>query len=360
MSANLTLNDLHVTLGASLAADGIPLHYGDQAKEYEAALNAAVLLERSHEGRLVLYGADRFTLMQRMSTNELAKLGEGQGQPTLFVNANGRIIDRATIYKRGDTAFVLSEPGRGTALYNYLARNIFFNDDARIEDHTAQTRQFNLHGRLADAVIREIDADLANLPELHGREIEINGEKVFIARNKPLSGSHWVISTPTESAPMVWSAILEAGKPHGLIPAGSLTYNVLRIRAGRPGVMRELNADYIPLELGLWDEVSFTKGCYTGQEIIARMESRNRLAKTIVSLKLAEWVEAPAPIFLDGREVGRLTSSVKSPTGEFFAIGVIKVAASEAGTLLKVSEKQIDAEVGERLGVQPASLQEDN
>ena len=69
---------------------------------------------------------------------------------------------------------------------------------------------------------------------------------------------------------------------HGLtIPAGSLTYNVLRIRAGRPGVGHELSTDYIPLELGLWDEVSFTKGCYTGQEIIARMESRGGWRKRL-------------------------------------------------------------------------------
>src|SRR5690606_27230476 len=116
---------------------------------------------------------------------------------------------------------------------------------------------------------------------------------------------------PVESADRVWTALLAAGADHGLQPAGSLTYNVLRIRAGRPGVGRELSADYLPLEVGLWDEISFNKGCYTGQEIIARMESRSRLAKTIVTLALDALVEAPAPISIDEREVGTLTSSVQ-------------------------------------------------
>src|SRR6185295_4976010 len=105
----------------------------------------------------------------------------------------------------------------------------------------------------------------------------------------------------------VWAELLTLG----LIPAGSLTYNRLRIRAGRPGVGHELTQDYIPLELGLWDEVSFTKGCYTGQEIIARMESRGRLAKTIITVNLSAAVDAPAKLVADGHEVGMLTSSVQ-------------------------------------------------
>ena len=328
-------DDLHTRLGASLAPDGIPLHYGDLRAEYHAALEAAVLMDRSHEGRLESSGADRLALIQRMSTNDVLSLAEGEGCATIFTNSIGRILDRAAVFNAGDKAIIFTEPGRGEVLRHYLQRNIFFNDDVRLVDLAPTTRQFTLHGQHANAVIQAVAPELISLLPMHSRRITIAGAEVFVARSKPLVGDAWTFIVPNDGAETVWTTILETGKPHGLLPAGSLTYNTLRIRAGRPGVGRELSTDYIPLEVGLWDEVSFTKGCYTGQEIIARMESRGRLAKTIVSLQLDGFVEAPSPLLLNGREVGKLTSSVQSPDGEIFGIGVVKVAAAQVGTTLK-------------------------
>jgi aminomethyltransferase len=175
----------------------------------------------------------------------------------------------------------------------------------------------------------------------------------MLLRDKPMSGGHWRIIVASENAPQVWAALLAAGA----IPAGSLTYNVLRIRAGRPGVGRELTTEYIPLELGLWDEVSFTKGCYTGQEIIARMESRGRLAKTIVTLKLSENVEAPVKLVTDGHEAGMLTSSVQTPDGDSIGIGVVKVAQAEIGAELLIGGS-IHAEITGLPGAQPPNFAE--
>lgn len=350
----MSLTDLHVRLGAKLAPDGIPLHYGDLRAEYHAALHAAVLMDRSHEGRLESAGADRLALVQRMSTNDVLSLAEGEGRPTIFTNSIGRILDRATVYNTGETATILTEPGRGDALRQYLHRHIFFNDDVRIADLAIGTRQFALHGQSTNAVIEALTPELAALPLMYSRRITIAGADVFVALCKPLVGEAWVFIVPNDSAESVWTAILEAGKSLGLLPAGSLTYNTLRIRAGRPGVGRELSADYIPLEVGLWDEVSFNKGCYTGQEIIARMESRGRLAKTIVSLQLDGLTEAPAPLLLDGREVGKLTSSVQSPDGEVFGIGVVKVAVAQVGLVFTTGNNH--ATITRLAGVQPPQL----
>ncbi len=147
------------------------------------------------------------------------------------------------------------------------------------------------------------------------------------------------------------------GQPHGLIAAGSLTYNTLRIRSGRPGIGRELTEDYIPLELGLWDEVSFQKGCYTGQEIIARMESRGRLAKTIVALRLSAMVDAPADLFHDGKRIGTLTSNVSAPDGEVFGIGLVRPSLAHIGQALSVTNG-VTATIRALPGVQPPELQD--
>ena len=137
-----TLHELHQSQHAVLANDGIPLHYGDQLREYHAALEHAVLMDRSHEGRFEITGNDRLNFLHRISTNDLLKLAPGEARPTLFTNANARILDRATVVNRGETALLLTEPGRADALSRYLQRNIFFNDDARLSDLTPTTRQF--------------------------------------------------------------------------------------------------------------------------------------------------------------------------------------------------------------------------
>jgi len=354
------LHDLHVAKGAALASDGIPLHFGDLKAEYHAALTSAILMERSHEARIEMTGPDRLTLLHRISTNDLTNMAEGEGRPTIFTNPNARILDRAVVYNLSNRAIVLGEPGRSGALSQYLQRNIFFGDDARLANLAATTCEFDLHGPKADEVMNRFVPESASLPAFYSQEAVLADVPIFIARRKPMSGTRWTIITPIEAGGVLWSHILERGAAHGLIPAGSLTFNTLRIRAGLPGVGRELSQDYIPLEVGLWDEVSFKKGCYTGQEIIARMESRGRLANTIVALNLSAMVDAPADIYHEGRTVGRLTSSVVSPDNEIFAIGVIKVPVAQVGQSLQVGGEKIQAEVQALVGAQPPQLTTEN
>jgi aminomethyltransferase len=349
----VTLSDTLQAHGAQLAPDGIPLHFGNLTAEYDAALNNAVLMVRSHEGRLELTGRDRLALMHRMSTNQLETLDAGQGAATVFANPNARILDRAVVVSRPDRALVLTEPGRGAALESYLRRNIFFNDEVQLVNVTPATAQFTLHGPQADAVMARLLPDAGQMPLFASAEVEISGVTVLALQNKPLAGTHWTLIFPAEDAATVWNALLETGTPVGLRPAGSLTYNTLRIRAGRPGVGRELSDTYIPLEVGLWDEISFHKGCYTGQEIIARMESRNRLARVMVRLALDAPVDAPADLMADGRLVGRVTSSVTSPHGEHFAIGVIKLEAAVPGAALAAGSGAVRAVVDGFAAVPP-------
>lgn len=349
------MNEHHLRLGAVLAPDGIPLHYGDLKAEYESALHAAVLMDRSHEGRLILTGRDRLALPQRMSTNDLLSLAAGTGAPTLFTNPNGRILDRATIYAREDDALVLTEAGRGDALRMYLQRNIFFNDDMQIRDMASAARSFALHGPAADQVMAQFDPALAEAPAFAARQVDIGGISITALRGKPVSTALWTLIAPAEAAAAIFDAVLQTGAAFGLRAAGSLTYNALRIRAGRPAPGRELTSDYIPLELGLWDEISFSKGCYTGQEIIARMESRRRLAKTIVTVTLSAPVDAPKALLAEGRNAGTLTSAVETPLGERLGIAVVRVAAARVGVELS-TEDGTRAQITALAGVQPHDL----
>jgi folate-binding protein YgfZ len=353
----MTLQDWLLQSGGVLAPDGIPLHFGDQSAEYEAALSSAVLMLRSHEGRLETTGRDRLEIIQRISTNDVAGAPVGEGRPTILTSPQGRIVDRLVVYNRGDKALVTTEPGRGAAVRDYLQRQVFFNDDMKIRDLSADTVQFGLHGATAEAIIRDFAPQVGHSSSLVCVDAIIAETPVMIAQRKPFMGTQWAIIVPSASALGVWQAIMDAGQAHNLRPAGSLTYNVLRIQAGRPGIGRELSTDFIPLEAGLWDEVSFKKGCYTGQEIIARMESRNRLAKTMVTLRLSSMIDSPAPLIADGSTIGTLTSSVVTPRGEAIGIGFAKVPQAEVGNTFTVGDTAITAQILTLAGAQPPVLE---
>lgn len=353
----MTLQELYQTLGATIAPDGIPLHFGDQAAEYEAAHHHAVLMDRSHEGRLEMTGRDRLEIIQRISTNDVGHMSADEGRPTILTSPTGRIVDRLIAYHHDEKALVTTEPGRGQAVRDYLQRQIFFNDDVRIQDLGTTTKQFALHGLQAEAIVQSFAPQAGKQTYLECMDATIEGTPVIFLKRKPLVGTQWVVIVPNDKAVDIWQAIMVAGQAFGLKPAGSLTFNVLRIEAGKPGVGRELSTDFIPLEAGLWDEVSFTKGCYTGQEIIARMESRNRLAKTMVTFKLSAMVESPTALQLDGRDIGTLTSSVVTPKGEAVGIGFVKVPVAEVGKVFTVGDKAITAQILTLAGAQPPILE---
>lgn len=352
----MVMQALHESHNATLAPDGIPLHYGDLSAEYGAGLHNAILLDRSHEGRVQIFGADRFELLNRMSTNKMLDMDTEEGRATLFLTANARIIDRVVAYNHDDHLLVITEPGRGAWLRSFLQKNIFFGDDARLVDVTSATRMFGLHGAKADEVMSAVGIAVANVNPMHGVTGSFGDATFYAVRRKTISVQQWTIVAGNQNAVTVYNGFLSAGEAHGIQPAGGITYNTLRIRAGHPA-RPELNSDYIPLEIGLWDEVHFAKGCYTGQEIIARMESRARLAKTIVRLdNLSPFVEAPADITRAGKSIGRMTSSVTAPTGEIFALAVLKTSAIEQGASVQIGEST--ATIGDFVGQQPDFIEQ--
>jgi folate-binding protein YgfZ len=352
----MTLSDLHTQLGAVLAPDGIPLHYGHLLSEYEAFSHQAVLLDRRHEGRLSVRGTDRQAFLHRMSTNSITTLKAGEACVTLFLTPQGRILERVFVYNRGDDLILISEPGRSAALESLLRRNIFYQDHVSIESLNETTGHFALHGPQADAFMESLQPGLADAPDLHGQTIMIDGLSVLAIRRKPITGTHWALISSADVSEQLFTALLTLGEAFGLRPAGGLAYHIQRVRAGYPAG-REVSSDYIPLEVGLWEDLHFAKGCYTGQEIIARMESRQRVARTMVTLTLSQMVDAPAAVFLDGHEIGTLTSSAAAPDRNIFGLAVVKREAAEIGQSLTIGTGTVPALITGYGGVRPPFIE---
>ncbi|GAB4573668.1 MAG: glycine cleavage T C-terminal barrel domain-containing protein [Anaerolineae bacterium] len=336
------LTALHRAAGAVFAeAEALPRHYGDPAGEYHAAHHAAVLVDRSDEGRLMLEGADRLAILHRISTNEVTGLQPGEGRASVLVTPVGRIIDRLVLHNLDtDRTLVRAGAGRGGSVAAYLRRNIFFRDRMQVQDISDESVTFMLYGPQAYAIAETLTLidGLSTLPLHHVKTGQFNSAPliVFAADSPGVPAIGLVISA--DRAGELWAALLTAGQPGGLRPTGHDVVEMLRIEAALPGAGAELTEDFIPLEAGLWADVSFTKGCYTGQEILARMESRGKLAKTLVGLELSGAAQPGAPLKVDGRNYGVMTSCTRLPDGRWIGLGFIKPEFAVAGQAVIVGE----------------------
>lgn len=330
--------------GVFVSYDGLELaaHYGDSAAEYRAALEDVALIDSSAAGRMWLRDRDRAALLHRLSTNDIEGLAPGQGTRTVLTNHNGRIIDLLTVHVLQDELLAITSPPQRSAVPALLRKNIFFNDKLRIEEANVNLGQLTLYGPHSETLLDNLTpSDTSNLP-LHGIMVDQVGDaRAWIARTEPLGGAGYTLYMLAEDMPLIWAALLQAGAR----PLGQATYEVLRVEAGYAAHGRELSLEYIPLETGLHDAVSFTKGCYVGQEIISRMDSRKRLAKQLRGLRLSGLAEAPARLAVAGKEAGDLTSVVQSPRFGPIGLAYVRTAHAEPGTQVEIADSDICGEV---------------
>ncbi len=292
------------------------------AEVYAAAHESAVLVSHQTRGMLHLTGATRLELINRMSTQAVNKLSTGEGAATVLTTDIGRIIDRPILYATTDSTYLLTGEGHADPLARYFMRNIFFNDDVQLRDISADTAVFGVYGPRGGEMLAAAGFPEVNIPLHHWRQAAIGGATAYIHRTDPVAGGGWFVTASAADRETVRAALLAAGT----IPIDETMYDYLRIESGRPRFGRELTLDYIPLEADLWADVSFSKGCYIGQEIIARMESRGKLAKRLVRLRPAAPVLPGAEITAGGRPVGTITSAADGPAGSV-ALGYVRTAA---------------------------------
>jgi folate-binding protein YgfZ len=304
---------------------------------YEAARGGAALYDSAARGRIWMRDRDRAALLHRLSTNHIERLGPGQGAQTVLTTPIGRIIDLLTVYPLEEALLLVTSPGRGPAIFSHLRKNIFFNDKVKLEDATAALGQLTLYGPRAPELLAALGLPGAGLPAFGAAVASWGDGPLYVARTQPIGGEGLSLIAPPAALAELGAALRAAGAA----PLDEATHEVLRVEEGYGAYGSELSQEYIPLETGLWGAVSFNKGCYVGQEIIARMESRGRLAKQLRGLRLlappALPAEPPTPLAkLDvaGKEAGDLTSVVESPRHGLIALAYVRTAHAEPGTRL--------------------------
>ena len=289
---------------------------------YNAAHQTAVLVNRSDLGMLYITGESRLDLIHRMSTQAVKGLQSGQGAATVLTSDIARIIDRLILYAGSQSVYALTGEGNADAVARYLMRFVFFNDDFQMKDISGETAVLAIYGPQAAAKLTEAGFSDVDLPLHHWREEKLDGASLYLHRTDPVCGDGYFVTCN----------LADKEKAVGRLTAVNLPlatpdqFETLRVASGLPRFGRELTRDYIPLEANLWNDVSFTKGCYIGQEIIARMESRGRLAKKLVRLTADQPLAIGAAITANGKTVGSVTSAAIAPHTAV-ALGYVKTAA---------------------------------
>lgn len=287
---------------------------------YQAAHQAAIIADRSHLGLLQLGGATRLDLIHRMSTQAVNDLQAGQGAATILTTDIGRMIDRLILYADEERVYALTGENNGAGIARYLLRFVFFNDDFQISP--LDQALLGVYGRRAGQMLAEFVGQSVDWPLHHWRALSWGESWLAVHRTDGLAGDGYLVRCPAGAKTELWQQL----EQQGFVPAGENDLEYLRLEAGLPRFGREITLDYIPLEANLWADVSFKKGCYIGQEIIARMESRGKLAKKLVRLRPEHPLTPSLELLADGSPAGIITSVADGPAGPL-ALAYLKTSA---------------------------------
>ncbi len=251
------------------------------------------------------------------------------------------------VLQRGDRTLLETDARNIPTLRDVLEKHLF-SENVKFQSLLEKSHQIALHGPKAAEILARIAPDWLELAPLGSRAAKIGDTQTVIWRDDPCGVPGYCLIVPAEAAAKLWMEILasfsapEPGK-RAVRPAGWAVFNTTRIEAGRPMFGIDFDDTVLPAETGLLPRaVSFTKGCYLGQEIVARMHARGQTARQIVGIKMRDDALplAGAPI-MDERQnqVGGVTSSTLSPvlSNASIALAMVKTAFAKPGTTLRLA-----------------------
>lgn len=309
--------------------------------EYAPIRKGAALMDCPHRALIELTGEDRQAFLHNVLTQDIQSMRPGQTRRAFMLTAKGRIIADLFVV-HGETQTWLDTDVLGAQTLLDELDKLLFSEDVQIIDHRQTYHRLTLHGPKAMGVLDKFSPhSLEPLEPYAATKLKLGMIEPIAFRYDEcgVAGLHlWTIAP---HAPVLWQALLEAGEDDALKPLGWLAYNIARIEAGSPLYMIDFGSDSLPGETGLLEQaVSFNKGCYRGQEIVARMKDIGHPAKALVGFDVEGdgLPVAGTPVFDEpgGDAVGAVTSSTPSPMRSSKPIGIamVKWDRREPGTTL--------------------------
>lgn len=335
------LEAMHLANGATVGTwfgCALPDRFGDWRVEYGYLRESVGVVDKNYRAYLSFTGPDRVRYLNAILTNNIKELAENRGTVSLFLNPQGHIQAEIETYALGDELFCVSYAMIRERLIEGLEKYIIM-DDVTLSDETEEYGTLAVEGPKAGAVAAELTGvDLGGVAELETREVLVRGVPCRMIRRSlgGLGGAEFLAKHADIEA--LWKTAVEAARRHGGGPAGYAALNVVRLEQRIPWFGYDFGEKQIPHEAGLQDShISYTKGCYTGQEIVERVRSRGQVNRVRVSLWIegAEGVAANAVLLAEGKEVGFVTRTGFSP-GMNARIGMGYVRREKAGVGTKM------------------------
>jgi len=340
----LGLQDFHQKLGARFAeVNGaqVVAHYGDPVSEYQALTETAAFLDFSFRGRLCLTGADRVRFLHGQVTNDIKALRPGFGCYAALVNAKGRMEADLNVYCLEQELLLDFEPGLSGGLTQRLEKYIVA-DDVQVVDVTPLYGLLTVQGPRAEAVIRKL-ALFEQVPAEPFRilkQLDNEAGEVYLANQPRLGTKGFDLFVPVAGLRLVAERLVDAVRSEGGTPVGWEAFEMARIEAGIPRFGADMDGTNFPQECGIETRaLSYSKGCYIGQEVLNRIHTMGHVNRLLVGLRITgegpERLAKGGKLFREGKEVGYLTSSARSPKlGAMVALGYVRTEVQAPGTEL--------------------------
>jgi aminomethyltransferase len=313
------LAEFHRQSGAQLGkwfGCELPDHFGEWLAEYHLLRESVALLDKNYRAYLDFSGPDRVRYLNAILTNNIKDLHENHGVISLFLNPQGRILAEIETYDLPQKLFCVSYASIREPLVAALDKYIIM-DDVTLTDRSADFATVALEGPKAALVAEEITGiDPADLAELETRITSVDKIPCRLGKRSPGGTASAEFLVDVSHAEALWKILLEAARKHGGGPVGYSALSSLRLEQGIPWYGYDFGEKQIPHEAGLQDShISYTKGCYTGQEIVERVRSRGQVNRVRVALKYGT-PRPPAPgtlLLSEGKEAGYTARAAFSP-----------------------------------------------
>jgi len=319
-----------------LQRSALPQVYSTPEEEYRAVTTAAGLHNASYMGRLKATGDDGLDLLNRLSTNKVIDLTAGQGAPTILTTDRGRILDLIGVVNVDEYILLITSPGAQQQVIDFLDKYTIM-EDLTIEDVTEESSMFSVLGPDSKAAVESAaGTTLGDLPTYHSVTVEIGGHEVRIV-HRPFGGlPSYDMLMDSDATTGVWDHLTASG----ITPVGEEAFEAARLNYSVPEYGREISEAYNPLEAGLIGSIDFAKGCYIGQEVIARLDTYQKIQKHLVRLEFsADATVSEGDVLTDaGKEVGKVTSVTNIPTGlGLVGMAYIRKASASPGNVLELA-----------------------
>lgn len=316
--------------------------YTGAKQEYDALWNGVALRDISGSGLLELHGKDSLEYLHRISTNSLLDLPDGNSSATIFTNEKGRIIDRTRVVNLGGYQLLFGSPAYAGKLQSWISRFIIM-EDIKVRNVFGNYSAFELLGAQAESFLTLIFGSSADGLEFNVvRRIETEGLKINILRVIEFNIKKYIIWGSVEEGINLLKHINAQSSVFDFRMAGQEAYEVFRVVKGIPAAPNEINDLYNPYEANLIEDVSFKKGCYIGQEVIARLETYDKVRMQLSGLIFDENAEVKngLRLFNEGNEVGKITTMARSfHLEKEIALAVTAKSSSQPGTKLTAMDE---------------------